>query len=155
MSKPAVAEDFKKVVEDPKWRKPQNYAMAMAKVAADYKAENLKIYDMDNTSSLCDYNVVVSTQNPVQSRSLVDEISRQLRAANIPMLSTEGYDSADWILLDQGDVILHVFTETARDLYNLDHNYRLRKTVAIPEEFYFGSAAPATETRTDNLKGYF
>jgi ribosome-associated protein len=155
LSKAAVAEDFKKVVEDARWGRPQSYAMAMAKLAADYKAENLKIYDMDGTSSLCDYNVIVSCQNSVQSRSLVDEIGRQLRAAGIPLLSTEGYDSADWILLDQGDVILHVFTETARDLYNLDHNYRLRKTVAIPEEFYFGAQTPSAEPRPDQLKGYF
>jgi ribosome-associated protein len=155
LSKPVSTEEFKRVVEDPRWSKTQGYAMAMTKVAADYKAENLKIYDMDNSSSLCDYNVIVTNQNPVQSRSLVDEIGRQLRAAGIPHLSTEGYDSAEWILLDQGDVILHVFTENARDLYNLDHNYRLRKTVAIPEEFYFGVKSTTGGPQADQLKGYF
>ncbi len=70
------------------------------------------------------------------------------------MLSCEGYESADWILLDTGDVMIHVFNGPSRDVYDLDMIYAKNEQVKIPEEFYFGKPTTATTEKAD-LKGFF
>lgn len=145
--------ELSKISEDKRWAYPLNMAMATTYLLAHYKGENLKIFDMSNVSSLCEFNVIATAQNTMQARSMADEISRHFRNLNVNVLSMEGYGSADWILIDTGDVIIHIFQDSTRDIYELDRVFEAAETVVIPEELYFGSVAakPAEE----NLKGFF
>lgn len=153
MANEFLENELSKISEDKRWAYPLNMAMATTYLLAHYKGENLKIFDMSEVSSLCEFNVIATAQNTMQARSMSDEISRHFRNLNVNVLSMEGYNSADWILIDTGDVIIHIFQDSTRDIYELDRVFEAAETVAIPEEFYFGSVAakPAEE----NLKGFF
>lgn len=151
MANDFLQKELSKIMTDSRWPFPQNHAMAATYILAHYKGENLKVFDMKG-SSMCDYNVIATAQNPTQARAMADEISRQLRAVGTQILSYEGYGSADWILLDTGDVIVHVFQENTRGAYDLDHVFGERPQVKIPDEFYFSGATPS---KVDDTKGYF
>lgn len=147
-----VQTEAKKIFENKKFQFPENQAMVAAWIAAHFKGEALKIFDMRKFSSLCDYSVLVTALNPTQARSMADEISANMRELGAQVYSYEGYESADWILLDLGDTIVHIFQLAARDVYDLDLVFAKNPQVQIPEEFYFSKP---TETKKDDLKGYF
>jgi ribosome-associated protein len=128
--------------------------MASAWILANFKGDNLKVFDLKKSSSLCDYSVLATAQNATQARAMADEISANLKHAGASVLSYEGYESADWILLDTGDIIIHVFNGPARDVYDLDLVLAKNPQVKIPEEFYFGKPTTVSTEKAD-LKGYF
>jgi len=147
-----LTSELSKINSDKRWEFPLNQAMSATYLLAHYKGENLKVFDMKG-SSMCDFNVIATAQNTMQARAMADEISRQFRAAGTEILSYEGYGSADWILIDTGDVIVHVFQENTRGAYDLDHVFGERPQVKIPDEFYF--SGPTKTTTEDALKGFF
>ncbi len=152
MANEFLTSELSKINSDKRWEFPLNQAMSATYLLAHYKGENLKVFDMKG-SSMCDFNVIATAQNTMQARAMADEISRQFRAAGTEILSYEGYGSADWILIDTGDVIVHVFQENTRGAYDLDHVFGERPQVKIPDEFYF--SGPTKTTTEDALKGFF
>lgn len=149
-----IQSEVKKVIGNTAFEFPLNHAMASAWIIANFKGDNLKIFDMRKSTSLCDFAVVATSQNATQSRAMIDEVSHQLRDNGANILSYEGYESADWILLDTGDVMVHVFNGPSRDVYDLDLVYAKNPQVKIPEEFYFGKPTEVSKDKAD-LKGYF
>ena len=149
-----VQGEVSKVISNDAFEFPLNHAMASAWIVANYKGENLKIFDLRKTSALCDYSILATAQNATQARAMVDEISSNLQHVGAHVVSYEGYDSANWILLDTGDIIIHVFNGTARDVYDLDMIYARAPQMKIPEEFYFGKPTNVATEKAD-LKGYF
>jgi len=145
--------EVKKIAEDGRWTFPLNTAMVCAYLMAHYKGENLKIFDMSKGSSLCDFHVIATAHNTMQASSMIDEIARQLRDLGTEVRSIEGRDSVDWTLLDTGDVIVHVFQENSRDLYDLDTVFAGNPAIQIPEEFYF--SGPVKASAEETLKGFF
>src|SRR5690606_36779820 len=105
-----IQSEVSKVISNPAFEFPLNHAMASAWILANFKGDNLKIFDMRNSTSLCDFSVLATAQNVTQARAMVDEISTNLKQQGASIISYEGYESADWILLDTGDVMIHVFT---------------------------------------------
>ncbi len=153
MANDYLQKELNKILSDQRWPFPLNHALSAAYVLAHFKGENLKVFDMTRGSAMCDYNVVATAQNPMQARGMADEISRQFRALGTEIRSYEGYGSADWILIDLGDVIIHVFQENTRGAYDLDHVFGERPQIQIPEEFYF--SGPTKTTSEEALKGFF
>lgn len=149
-----VKQEVEKVIANSQFEFPLNHAMGSAWILANYKGDNLKIFDMRKSTSLCDYSILATAQNATQARAMADEISVNLKLHGAHIVSFEGYDSADWILLDTGDVMVHVFNNSARDVYDLDLHFVKNQQVRIPEEFYFGSPTNVTNEKAD-LKGYF
>ncbi len=149
-----VQNEVKKILENKTFDFPLNHAMASAWILPNYKGDNLKIFDMKKSTSLCDFAVVATAQNATQARAMIDEVSVRLKENGASILSYEGYEGADWILLDTGDVMVHVFNNHARDVYDLDLVYSKNPQVKIPEEFYFGKPTEISKEKTD-LKGYF
>lgn len=148
-----IQNEVKKVITNTSFEFPLNHAMATAWILANFKGDNLKIFDMRKTTSLCDFSVIATAQNPTQARAMIDEVSTNLKQQGANIVSYEGYESADWILLDTGDIMVHVFNGPARDVYDLDMVYAKNPQVKIPEEFYFGK--PTTVSEKSDLKGYF
>jgi ribosome-associated protein len=146
--------EVNKVLANTEFEFPLNHAMASAWILANFKGDNLKVFDMRRTSALCDYSILATAQNATQARAMVDEISSNLKASGAHIVSYEGYESADWILLDTGDIIVHVFNGSARDVYDLDMHFVKNAQVKIPEDFYFGKPIPASNEKAD-LKGFF
>lgn len=148
-----IQAEVNKVVTNTAFEFPLNHAMASAWIIANFKGDNLKIFDMRRSSSLCDFAVIATAQNATQARAMIDEVAGNLRDVGATVLSYEGYDSADWILLDTGDVMVHVFNGPARDVYDLDMIFNRNEQVKIPEEFYFSEPSRAKEK--SDLKGFF
>jgi ribosome-associated protein len=149
-----IQTEVTKVITNSSFEFPLNHAMASAWIIANFKGDNLKVFDMRKTSSLCDFSIVATAQNVTQARAMIDEVSQNLKHQGANILSYEGYESADWILLDTGDIMVHVFTGPARDVYDLDMVYARNAQVKIPEEFYFAKPAGVSSEKPD-LKGFF
>lgn len=149
-----VLNEVNKVITNKSFEFPLNHAMASAWILANFKGDNLKVFDMRKTSALCDYAIMATAQNATQARAMVDEVSLNLKNQGAHIVSYEGYESADWILLDTGDIMVHVFNGPARDVYDLDMIYAKNPQVKIPEEFYFGKPTTVSGDKPD-LKGFF
>jgi ribosome-associated protein len=146
--------EYQEIIDNSDWEFPLNHAMCVARILADFKADNLKIFDMTQGGVLCDYNILATVQNTTQAKAVADEIARVLKQSGAKIISYEGYQNADWILLDTGDIIAHIFLDSTREVYDLDHVFGARPQVTIPEEFYFGKAT-STVKNDNQLKGYF
>ena len=97
-------------------------AVAIAKVLDDSKARDLKVLKVRDVTVLTDYFVIASGTSTTHAAALADEAEFQMRKQfGIEPISTEGYDSKNWVLLDYGDVIVHVFVPGTRDFYDLEH----------------------------------
>jgi len=90
------------------------------KAAVDKKAENPVVIDLRNLTSLADYFLIVTASSDTQARTIADEVKRKLKERSVLPISVEGYDSANWILLDYGDLVVHVFRPEFRELYDLE-----------------------------------
>lgn len=154
MANEYIQNEVNKVINNSSFEFPLNHAMASAWIMANFKGDNLKIFDLKKSSALVDYAILATAQNPTQARAMVDEISSNLKNNGAHIVSYEGYESADWILLDTGDVMVHVFNGPARDVYDLDMIYAKNAQVKIPEEFYFSQPVSSKGAKED-LKGYF
>lgn len=140
MANPFVTKEVNKILNDIKIPSPLKEAYACAWILINYKGVNIKMFDHHKTSSLCDFDIIVTAQNIPQARVMVDEISYNLKQHGNKVISLEGLNEGEWILLDLGDVIIHIFQEYARDIYDLDSLWRGDSQVKIPEEYYFSKA---------------
>ncbi len=86
----------------------------------DKKASNIEILDVREQTSLGDYFVIASCQSTVQVRACVDEVEKKMSEAGYDAKHTEGYRSGSWILLDYGDIIVHVMQQEAREFYSIE-----------------------------------
>ena len=84
------------------------------------KAEDIRVLDIAEVSSLGDYFIISSGNNPNQVQAIIDEIDMRLGKEGITPRQVEGYTNANWILMDYGDVIVHVFDKENRLFYDLE-----------------------------------
>lgn len=87
----------------------------------DKKAEEISILDISKISILGDYFIIANGLNRNQVQALADNVEEALGRAGYEPKQIEGYQSANWILLDYKDIIVHVFGKEDRGFYNLDH----------------------------------
>ncbi|MEP6637205.1 MAG: ribosome silencing factor [Acidobacteriota bacterium] len=109
--------------------------------AADKKAQDLVVLDLREIATFTDYFVITSGSNERQVRAISDEVFERLKKAGSPAARVEGYKSAEWILLDYGDFIVHVFADQARKFYDLERLWRESRRVALPAELNNESAS--------------
>lgn len=88
--------------------------------------------DLRGVTSFTDFFVIASGNNPRQNQTIADEIEKQLAEIGERPSSAEGYQSGEWILLDYGDLIVHVMTPQSRAFYDLERLWRQAKAVEIP-----------------------
>ena len=105
----------------------------MAALAADdKKAKAVRILDIRSISSVADYFVLSSATSSTQVRAIADNVEKQLTSAGLPLHHMEGYQNGRWILLDFGDLVIHVMHEEERSFYNLDRLWGDAREVAMP-----------------------
>lgn len=97
----------------------------------DKKAEDLRVIDISEVSVIADYFVIAGGSSRSQIQALCDNVEEKLGRAGLPMKQAEGYDTANWILMDFGDIIVHVFDKENRLLYNLERLWRDGRQVDI------------------------
>jgi len=84
------------------------------------KATNIEILNVAEQTSLAEYFVVASCQSTVQVRACVDEVEEKMSEAGFPVQHNEGYKGGSWILMDFGDVIVHVMQQETREFYSIE-----------------------------------
>ena len=93
------------------------------------KASEIRVIDISEVSVLADYFIIANGSNRPQMQAMSDEVSEKMEKAGAVLKQVEGYDNASWILLDFGDVIVHIFGEQDRLLYDLERIWRDGKQV--------------------------
>ena len=150
MSQEFIAAEVDKIVKNEEFPYPLNMAMASAWLLGNLKGINLKVFDVSASSSLADFYILASASNSTQANSMAGAIQNQLTRNGMNFISKEGINDSDWILLDGGDIIVHIFQESARDVYELESVWTDAKQVKIPNDYYFSSDdAEAAEGAAD------
>lgn len=105
--------------------------MVLAAIDAleDKKAENIQIIDIHEVSPLADYFVIANGSNRNQVQALADNVEELLGKLGYERRPVEGYDSANWILLDYKDIIIHIFDQDNRHFYDLERIWKDGKIV--------------------------
>lgn len=101
------------------------------KVMEDKKAEDIKILDIHEISTMSDYFIIASASNINQVKAIADDIEEKLYEKGCKLVQSEGYQTARWILLDFGDIIIHIFHKEDREFYQLERVWADAKEVAI------------------------
>lgn len=103
-------------------------ALEMTRLAVraleDKKAEDIRLIDISQVSVLADYFIIAGGGNKNQLQALSDHVEDALGKAGCPVRQVEGYQTANWILLDFGDLIVHLFDKENRLLYDLERIWR-------------------------------
>ena len=86
----------------------------------DKKGVNIKVIDISNISILADYFIIAGGTNENQVKALADNVEEELAKANVTPKQIEGYNNANWILMDYQDVIIHIFNEQDRLFFDLE-----------------------------------
>ena len=95
----------------------------------DKKAEDIKVIDISEISVIADYFIIANGTNRSQIQTLSDHVEEILGKAGVPLKQVEGYDNANWILLDFRDVIIHIFDKENRLFYDLERIWRDGKLI--------------------------
>lgn len=103
--------------------------------ASDKKALDLVVLDLRAIASFTDYFLITSGTNPRQVQAIADEIVEQLKKQGTRAARVEGYATAEWVLVDYGDFVVHVFEEKSRRFYDLERLWRDAARVELPPEF--------------------
>lgn len=88
------------------------------------KAEDIDIIDIENISTLADYFIIASGSNRNQVQAMADNVEEKLGRAGYVMKQSEGYQTANWILMDYGDLVVHIFDRENRLFYDLERIWR-------------------------------
>jgi len=102
--------------------------------ASEKKAINSVVLDLREIASFTDYFLITSGTNERQVQAISDEVVETLKKAGTAAARVEGYKSAEWILLDYGYFVVHVFDEKARKFYDLERLWRESRQVELPPE---------------------
>lgn len=106
----------------------ENQSKEMVKIAVkaleDKKGEDIRIIDIHKVSVIADYFIIASGANANQVQALADNVQEALYKAGFEQSQVEGYQTANWILMDYNDVIVHVFSKEDRLFYDLERIWR-------------------------------
>ena len=108
-----------------------NIAKEIVKALDEKKAENIKTLDISNVSVMADYFIIASGNNRNQLQAICDNVIEKLHKTGHDLKQVEGYDTANWILMDYGDVIVHIFDKENRLFYDLERIWSDGKEVVI------------------------
>jgi ribosome-associated protein len=111
------------------------------KAALDKKALDVVVLDLRNTPAFTDFFVLCSGLNQRQVKAIADAVEETLRAARVRPAHIEGYDRADWVLMDFFTFIVHVFTPQTRQFYSLERLWGDAERIEVSDTSAPGEAA--------------
>ena len=106
---------------------------SVAGALADAKAEDIVTIDLDGKTTIADFMVIASGRSKRHVGAVAERLLKQLKDDGTPALAAEGRDNADWVLIDAGDIIVHVFRPEVRALYNLEKMWSVEAIGAAEE----------------------
>lgn len=110
----------------------QDWKVAV-QAAVSKKAEDAVVLEIGEVSSMADYFVLVSGTSSRQTQAIANGVQDALRAEGLRPLGVEGLQQGDWILLDYGDLVVHVFSAEKRRFYDLERLWKTAPRLPVPE----------------------
>ena len=114
---------------------PPETALLCVRYALDKKAYDLLLLDVADLSSLAEYFLICTGRSDTQVQAIAQSIQENLARTGRRPLSLEGYSAGHWVLIDYGDVVVHVFQESVRDFYDLERLWARAPQVSLPEPY--------------------
>ena len=100
--------------------------------ALDQKfGKNIVILDISEISTIADYFIITDAGNPNQVQAMVDGVEESMHNNELNLRHIEGVNRADWVLMDFGDILVHIFNKETREFYDLERTWRDAKIVEI------------------------
>lgn len=99
----------------------------------DNKAEDITTIDLAGKSSVADYMIIASGRSQRHVSTLADKLSHSLKSLSLPPLSVEGLETSDWVVVDCGDIIVHLFRPGIREIYQLEKMWSAPVEPALAE----------------------
>jgi len=121
-------------------------ALECVRAALDHKAYDLVVLETGKMSSIADYFVICSGRSDTQVQAIAEGIDEHLRRDGERPLSIEGLPHAQWVLVDYGDVVVHVFHVPVRQFYDLERLWVRAPHVELPEPFQSQARSQKTGT---------
>ena len=109
------------------------------RAASDKKAHDLVVLDLRPIATFTDYFLIASGTNARQVQAIADEITERLKREGTRAERIEGYQTAEWVLVDYGDFIVHIFEDKARRFYDLERLWREGVRVPLPPDLRAGA----------------
>ncbi|WP_027417703.1 ribosome silencing factor [Aneurinibacillus terranovensis] len=106
-------------------------AQLAAHAAEEKKAQNVLMLDIQGLSVIADYFVVCHGNSETQVQAIVDSIKKEMDEKGVPVRGREGYEDARWVLIDLGDVVVHVFHRDEREFYNIERLWKDARTIPV------------------------
>mgnify|MGYP002682654060 FL=1 len=103
-------------------------------ILKDKKAKDIKLMDIHEISAISDYFVIATGNSTIQVQAMSDELEEKMELAGYEMHHKEGFRNGRWILLDYGNIIVHLFHDEERQFYNLERLWVDAKTVLVDNE---------------------
>ena len=113
--------------------KTKDRAYTSGGLALDKKAKDVLVLELTGLTDLTDFFVLANGTSERHVRTVAENIELGMKEKGVSVLSAEGYNDGRWIILDYGDVIVHVFLESLRELYDLENLYLEAKREALAE----------------------
>lgn len=98
----------------------QSHTAAVIESLEDDKAEELLVIDLEGKTSIADKMIIASGRSARHVSALADHITQRLKADGLKNMRVEGLPNADWVLIDTGDIVVHLFRPEVRAFYNLE-----------------------------------
>jgi ribosome-associated protein len=109
-------------------------AVKAAKTALAKKAEDLIVLELTGLTVIADYFIICSADSTTQVKAIAENIEQEFLKNGIKPLGIEGLDYSHWVLLDYGDIIVHVFEKETRAYYDLERLWMDAKAITIDED---------------------
>ncbi len=113
--------------------KSKEMAQLAIKALEDRKGVDIRVIDISEVSTLADYFIIANGTNRSQIQAMTDNVDQTLGRAGFPPKNIEGYDSAKWVLMDFGDIIVHIFDSENRLFYDLERIWKDGKEISAEE----------------------
>ncbi|HHV74035.1 MAG TPA: ribosome silencing factor [Thermoanaerobacterium sp.] len=112
-------------------KKSTELTLKILKILDDKKALDIRGLYVGELTTVADYFVIASGTSTTHVKSLCDEISEKLAEDGVYVNHIEGYNSATWILMDYGSIVVHIFTKDERNFYSLERLWGDAKEIAL------------------------
>src|SRR5437868_10875182 len=112
----------------------RSQVVSAVQACEEKKGEDISILEMDkNSSAFTDYFLICTGKNPRQIQAIADEVELRLKREGVRANQVEGYNQADWVLIDYVDFVVHVFSEASRKFYDLERLWKSARKLTLDD----------------------
>lgn len=108
-------------------------AKSIAEAAEEKKANDVTVLDIRDITTIADYFVICSGQNTLQTKAIIENIMDNLEEKHIHPINREGMETNKWVILNYGDVMVHIFAQEQREFYDLERLWKEAKVVELAD----------------------